>query len=159
MQILIAGGNGQLGKALQSQLISDTMTAVDLPEVDISVFDTVRELVESSQPDVVINAAAYTNVDGCVKHPEIAYQANALGPQNLALVCQAHGIPLVQISTNEVFDGQHLSGYEEWQPLTPGNTYGRSKAAGEFNVRSILPQHYIVRTAWLYAPGGRNFVH
>jgi dTDP-4-dehydrorhamnose reductase len=161
MHILITGGNGQLGQALQKTLTKHTTTAVDLPDHDITNPQTVHTLLQTHQPNLIINAAAYTNVDGCVSNPDLAYQVNAQGPRNLALACLDHDIPLVHISTNEVFRGNNPAGYDEWMPLNPHprNAYGRSKAAGEFNVRHILPRHYIVRTAWLYASTGRNFIH
>lgn len=159
MKIIIAGGNGQIGQALQAALNNHDLISVDLPEVDISNKTAVFDLITAEQPAVVINSAAYTNVDGCAQNPALAYQANALGPQNLALACLETGADLLHISTNEVFDGRNPHGYEEWMPLNPINPYGKSKAAGEFNVRSILPRHYIVRPAWVYSAIGRNFVH
>ncbi len=159
MKILVVGGEGQLGRALRAVLADHELTSVDLPEFDMTDRAAVERLMADRRPEVVINAAAYTDVDGCVRQPELAHRANALGPQNLALACLALEAALVQVSTNEVFDGCDPAGYEEWRPLSPINAYGRSKAAGEFNVRAVLPRHYIVRTAWLYAPGGRNFIH
>ena len=159
MRLLITGANGQLGRALQRALSGDEVRAVDLPEVDITDAGRVGALLAECDAELVINCAAYTNVDGCVTDYATAYRANAIGPLNLALACRARNIALVQVSTNEVFDGRRREGYEEWMPVGPVNRYGMSKAAGEFNVRSILPEHYIVRTAWLYAEGGRNFVH
>ena len=161
MRILITGGNGQLGQALQRVWATSEhqLTAVDLPEVDISQRSAVQDALAQTSAEIVINCAAYTDVDGCARQPELAYRANGLGPQNLAIACLAHGAELVQVSTNEVFFGDNPHGYHEWMPLNPRNPYGRSKAAGEFHVRTILPRHYIVRTAWLYSSGGRNFIH
>ncbi|MEM8862559.1 MAG: NAD(P)-dependent oxidoreductase, partial [Chloroflexota bacterium] len=159
MNILITGAQGQLGLALQSELKDHEIIGVDLPTHDISDKKMVNSLIGDNKPDILLNCAAYTNVDGSAKDPATAYKANALGPQNLALACLEHGTPMVHVSTNEVFDGSDPAGYEEWMPLHPINPYGKSKAAGEFNVRSILPQHFIVRTAWLYASSGRNFIH
>ncbi len=159
MNILITGASGQLGLALRKELHEHEIIGVDLPDHDISDKNVVDELMAEHKPDLLINSAAYTNVDGCAKDPELAYKANALGPQNLALACLQNGTPMVQVSTNEVYAGNNPAGYEEWMPYSPINPYGKSKAAGEFNVRSILPQHYIVRTAWLYASTGRNFIH
>ncbi len=159
MHILITGGNGQLGQALQTVLVEDEVTAVDRDDLDISDKAQLFAVIEQAKPDIVINCAAYTNVDGCVSDPELAYCVNGFGPQNLALACQAQDIPLVQVSTNEVFDGRDTEPYAEWTPPSPPNAYGRSKAAGEFNVRSIWGKSYIVRTAWLYSPTGRNFIH
>ncbi len=159
MNILITGASGQLGLALRKELHEHEIIGVDLPDHDISDKQVVDELMAEHKPDLLVNSAAYTNVDGCAKDPALAYKANALGPQNLALACLENGTPMVQVSTNEVYAGNNPAGYEEWMPLSPINPYGRSKAAGEFNVRSIFPQHYIVRTAWLYASTGRNFIH
>ena len=159
MNVLLAGANGQLGTALQETAPCHEVTAVDLGEVDIADPAQMHRCMEEVQPDLVINTAAFTHVDGCVDNYEDAYRTNAIGPQVLAVECRERGIPLLQVSTNEVFDGERVEGYEEWMAVNPINRYGMSKAAGEFAVRSILPMHYIVRTAWLFAPGGRNFVH
>jgi len=159
MRIFITGGKGQLGTALQKTLAAHELTAVDLPELDITDKEALFTAVSQFQPDIIINCAAYTNVDGCAKDPALAYQVNALGTQNQALAALEFGAELLHVSTNEVFAGDRTDGYEEWMPLNPVNAYGRSKAAAEFLVRSILNRHTIVRTAWLYAPGGHNFIH
>ncbi len=160
MRILITGGRGQLGIALQKQLTpAHELTLVDLPDIDITERDSFFDLMRRLKPEFVINCAAYTNVDGCAKEPAAAYKANGYGAQNVALACRQVGAPMMHISTNEVFAGEQYDGYDEWMPLQPINPYGNSKAAGEFFVRAHCPRHYIVRTAWLYAPGGRNFIH
>lgn len=159
MRIFIAGGKGQLGTALQAQLTDHEITAVDLPEVDITDKAALFTAVSAANPDLIINSAAYTDVDGCAKNPELAYRVNGLGAQNLALAALEFDTEMVQISTNEVFPGENEDGYEEWMPIKPINPYGRSKAAGEFVTRSVLNRLYIVRFSWLFAPGGRNFIH
>lgn len=159
MKILLTGGNGQLGQALQRVLGDHEVTAVDLPETDIVDQDQIEALMVRLRPNLVINCAAYTDVDGAVADYDTAYRTNALGAQNLAVACLNYNAALLQVSTNEVFAGNRLEGYEEWMPVRPINPYGKSKAAGEFNVRSILPKHYIVRTAWLYSLEGSNFIH
>lgn len=159
MHILITGALGQLGRALQNALAGHQQTLVDLPEVDITDRAGFGDVVSDSRPDLVIHCAAYTDVDGCARDPELAHRINALGTQNVALACQAFAIPLVHISTNEVFAGDNPAGYEEWMALSPRNPYGVSKAAAETHVRALVDRYYIVRTAWLYAPGGRNFIH
>lgn len=159
MRILVTGANGQLGRALQRTLDSHSLTLIDLPEVDVTDGPSFSSVFSEAQPDLVIHCAAYTDVDGCARDPELAYRVNALGTWNVALLCQAADLPMVHISTNEVFSGDSLGGYQEWMPLSPRNPYGQSKAAAEFHVRSLLSRYYIVRTAWLYAAGGRNFVH
>ena len=159
MRILITGGKGQLGQALRTALREHALTVTDCEEVDVVERDAVFSAVHEAPADIVIHCAAYTDVDGCARDPDKAYRINGLGTQNVALACRDTGAAMVHVSTNEVFSGEDPSGYEEWRPLDPINAYARSKAAAEFHVRHLLPRHYIVRTAWLYAPGGRNFVH
>lgn len=159
MRILITGAMGQLGKTLQTLLVDHELALVDLPEHDITDRDSIFQTIESFEPEIVIHCAAYTDVDGCTRNPEVAYRVNSLGTQNIALACQEVAATLVHISTNEVFSGNRPEGYEEWMPLNPRNTYGRSKAAAEEHVRAILRRFYIVRPAWLFAPGGHNFIH
>lgn len=159
MRIFITGAKGQLGTALAAKLTDHELTLTDLPEVDIADRQAILAAISAAQPNLVIHCAAYTNVDGCAREPELAYRVNGLGTQNVALACLEQGAEMVHISTNEVFAGNNLAGYAEWMPLQPRNEYGRSKAAAEHHVRHILQRAYIVRTAWLYAPGGRNFIH
>jgi len=159
MRILITGHKGQLGRALQATLAEHTLSGCDLPDVDITDRTAIGRIIAAFAPDVVIHAAAWTDVDGCARDPEKAYLANAIGTQNVALACAACGAAMLYVSTNEVFDGTAKEPYREWDPLRPINPYGRSKAAGEWFVRHLLTRFYIVRTAWVYAPGGRNFPH
>ena len=159
MRILITGAKGQLGMALQSTLTEHHLIPTDLPEFDIVERRNVFALFEEARPELVIHCAAYTNVDGCARDPELAHRVNTLGTQNIALACQKADAPMVHISTNEVFSGDDPAGYEEWMTLSPRNPYGRSKAAAEIAVQTLLNRYYIVRTAWLYSAGGRNFIH
>jgi len=159
MRILITGHKGQLGRALLEQMSEHTLAGCDLPEVDITDRAAVRKLILDFAPDAVIHTAAWTNVDGCARDPDKAFLVNALGTQNIALACAATDAAMLHISTNEVFDGTSTEPYREWDPAAPINPYGRSKAAGEWFVRHLLRRFYIARTAWLYAPGGRNFPH
>jgi len=159
MRILITGANGQLGQALQHTLADQQLTLAGHAELDVSEREAVFATIAAAQPELVIHCAAYTNVDGCARDPALAYRVNGLGTQNVALACQAWNIILLQVSTNEVFSGENTAGYEEWMPLNPRNAYGRSKAAAESHVRQLLRRYYIVRTAWLYSPDGRNFIH
>ena len=159
MRILITGGAGQLGTALQTELTQHDLFPIDLPEVDITDREATFASVADTKPDLIIHCAAYTNVDGCAKDPALAYKVNGLGTQNVALACQKFGATMLHISTNEVFAGDNPAGYEEWMPLSAVNAYGRSKAAAEVHVKNILTNFYIVRLSWLFAPGGRNFIH
>ncbi len=157
MRIFVTGCKGQLGRSLYAALAEHTLTGCDLPELDVTDRAAIGAAIAGFAPDVVIHAAAWTDVDGCARDPERAYRANALGTQNVTLACAACSAAMVYISTNEVFDGTATEPYREWDPPHPINPYARSKAAGEWFVRHLLTRFYIARTAWLYAPGGRNF--
>jgi len=159
MRIFITGGKGQLGTALLHTLSDHEVTAVDLPELDITNREALFTAVAAAKPQLIIHCAAYTNVDGCAKDPALAYRVNGMGTQNVALAALEYNADMIHISTNEVFAGDRPDGYEEWMPLNPINAYGRSKAAAEAHARHILNRYYIVRPAWVFAPGGRNFVH
>ena len=158
MRIVITGHKGQLGRALQEALKGDTLFGLDLPEHDITDKQTIAQAITGFAPQVVIHAAAMTNVDGCERDPDTAYRINGLGTQNVALACQKCGTAMVYVSTNEVFDGAKDKPYLEFDQPHPINAYGRSKLAGEFFTQALLNRFYIVRTAWLYARGGNNFV-
>ena len=159
MRIFVTGCKGQLGRALYGALAEHKLAGCDLPETDITDREATSRTIADFAPDVVIHAAAWTDVNGCALDPEKAYHVNALGTQSVALACTGCGAAMAYISTNEVFDGTATEPYREWDTLHPVNPYGRSKAAGEWYVRHLLTRFYIARTAWLYAPGGRNFPH
>lgn len=155
--ILITGANGQLGRALVTQFAyADRLTCWTRPGHDIAD-PAISDAVAEEGPDVVINAAAWTGVDDAEKAPEDAFAVNALGPKYLAEGCARCGADFVQISTNEVFPGEAGRHYREYEQVSPGSVYARSKAAGERAAATCLDRLYIVRVAWLYAPGGDNF--
>jgi len=157
VRIFITGNKGQLGRTLHAALAEHTLSGCDLPELDVTDRAAIGAAVADFGPDMVIHAAAWTDVDGCARDPDKAYRANALGTQNVALACAASDAAMVYVSTNEVFDGTAMEPYREWDTTNPVNPYARSKVAGEWLVRHLLNRFYIARTAWLYAPGGRNF--
>lgn len=159
MRIVITGGLGQLGRALQAVLAEHELTIADLPETDITDRRAIESVLQETRAELVIHCAALTDVDGCAREPVLAYQINGLGTQNVALACREINAEMIHISTNEIFAGDKPGGYEEWELPSPINAYGRSKAAAEAYVRAALHRYYIVRTAWLYAPGGSNFIH
>lgn len=160
MKILLAGHKGQLGRTLLPLLTPHhEVLGIDLPEHDIADRAALERLTRAFAPDLILNTAAMTDVDGCARDPAAAYRANGLGPQNVALVAAACGAEVLHVSTNEVFDGAAAQPYHEWQARNPINAYGRSKLAGEWYTERLLTRFYIVRTAWLYAAGGRNFPH
>jgi len=158
MRIVITGSKGQLGTALQGVLREAELLLIDLPEDDIADCEAICERIAQFGPEVVIHAAAYTNVDGCEEHPELAYRANALGARNVAVACQACDAAMVYVSTDYVFDGSKDGPYWEFDEPSPLSEYARSKLAGERLVQSLLQRFYVVRTAWLYSKSGGNFV-
>jgi dTDP-4-dehydrorhamnose reductase len=156
MRIAITGYRGQLGRALYALLQGEELLPIDLPDHDFTD-PAIIEVLLDFRPDVVIHAGAYTDVEGCVRDPDLAYRVNGLGTQHIALACQRSGAAMVYVSTNEVFDGQKGQPYLEWDQPHPINPYGVSKLAGEFFTRLLVGRHYVVRIAWLYTPGGHNF--
>ena len=157
MKVLITGSGGQLGQALPEALSTHELITLRHSELDVTRFSEVREAVAEHRPELVINAAAYTNVDGAETEWEWAYRVNAGGPGNLAVVTAKHRIPLLTISSDYVFDGLAGRPYHEFDRTNPLSVYGKSKLAGEETVASLNPRHYIVRTAWLYHTSGKNF--
>ena len=156
MKIAITGANGQLGTALQAALSTHTLLPLTRPDYDLRSPAVTQKLIDL-QPELIIHPAAMTHVDGCAKNPQLAYLVNGFGTQNVALACQKLNIPLVYVSSNEVFDGQASEPYHEYAPTNPINAYARSKLAGEMMTMRLLSQFYIVRTAWVFAQGGNNF--
>lgn len=157
MKILLTGARGQLGQALQATLVRHHLIPLDHGSLDITQLDRVREAIAAYRPELVVNAAAFNNVDEAESNPHAAYRANALGPRNLAVVTAARGLPLLHVSTDYVFDGTSARPYHEFDHPNPRSIYGASKLAGEEAVRALNARHYLVRTAWLYHTVGRNF--
>lgn len=156
MKALITGVNGQLGKALLAvQPESWTCVALDRTALDLSDADAIMRLVDAEQPDLVLNAAAYTAVDRAENEPELAHQINAGAPGVFARALAGTRSRLVQVSTDFVFDGSSSHSYRPEDARNPQSVYGASKAAGEDAAGS---QAIIVRTSWVHAAGGANFV-
>ncbi|MBI4642889.1 MAG: dTDP-4-dehydrorhamnose reductase [Deltaproteobacteria bacterium] len=160
MKVLITGAAGQLGRALVEELGRRDWEAVatDLPEMDITDRDVIWRALSDHRPRVVINAAAATRVDDLEGDPDLALKVNALGPRHLASACRRLGAKLVHISTDYVFDGAKTGPYLEWDATNPLSIYGLSKLLGEEGVRQQCPDHFILRTAWLYGLPGPNFI-
>ena len=159
MKILITGSQGQLGQELAQMLPErghETVT-FSRDELDITSFEAVEQAVEEHSPGLVVNAAAFTDVDGCETETDLAYAVNALGPRNLALTCERRGCDLLHVSTNYVFDGEAQRPYEPFDPPRPISAYGRTKLAGEEHVMRLTNRWYVVRSAGVYGRG-RNFV-
>jgi len=160
MKILITGAQGQLGRELtaQGQLWGGHVQAPSEDDLDIVDLEKVDRSIALQQPDGVINAAAYTQVDSAEGEEAIAFKVNKTGCANLARICARNHIPLIHISTDYVFDGQKGTPYLETDPISPLGVYGRSKAEGEIEIRKRLKEHIILRTSWLYGIHGHNFV-
>jgi len=159
MRTLIFGANGQLGRDLTA--VFDQIGEVrgyDLPEVDIADEVALQPIVETFGPDLLINAAAYTNVDGAEDDVANAFLANETGARNVAEIAAYRQIPVIYFSTDYVFDGTKGTPYLPTDPMSPLGVYGKTKAAGEHATIVANPHHFILRTAWLYGPGGNNFV-
>lgn len=159
MKILVTGAAGQLGSELCTVLNKD-FTVIGTTRVDLDITDlkAIRDYIARVEPDVVINAAAYTDVDGCEKEREKAFLVNAIGARNVAIAAREVGAKLVHISTDYVFAGKKREPYVEHDPPGPINLYGWSKLVGEWMVREQNPRTFILRVAWLYSARRKNFV-
>ncbi len=160
MKILVTGADGQLGKAVVNRAASrgDEVLAMDLPKLDITRPDHIQAAGRHFKPDIIVNAAGYTDVDRAESDHKSAFSVNRDGPENLANVCRDLGIPLVHISTDYVFDGKSDRPYTEKDCCHPIGVYAKSKAAGESALRASWEKHIIIRTSWLYSATGKNFV-
>lgn len=158
MKVAVFGANGQLGQALALQFPHAQLTLLSHKQADISDVQAVRSALSAERPDVVVNVAAMTDVDGCQKDSDTAYRANALGARWLAQEACRSGALLVHVSTDFVFPGRPEGAYHEWDAPCPIQVYGQSKLAGEEEIRGSGCRHLLVRTSWLYGGLGRGFV-
>ncbi len=160
MRIVVTGRQGQIAASLVERGRGAGVEVVSLarPEVDLLEPDAMARAIEAARGDVVVNAAAYTAVDRAKSEPDLAMRVNAEGARAVAAAAAGVGRPVVQISTDYVFDGALDRPYREDDPVAPVSVYGRSKLAGEYAVAAANPRHVIVRTAWVYSPFGHNFV-
>jgi dTDP-4-dehydrorhamnose reductase len=160
MTWLITGAAGQLGTAVQHELSSRELQyfAADSKQLDITDQYSVDEMISDTNPEVIVNCAAWTDVDGAEENPEMAYQVNALGPKHLAIASKRIGTKLIHISTDYVFSGDSQTPWLESAEMNPVSRYGITKRDGECFVRNFYADgSYIVRTAWLYSAKGKNF--
>lgn len=158
MKILITGSNGMLGHDLIKVLDKDNILIKTTSKtLDITNRDDVINFIKKENPDVVINSAAYTDVDGCEENQDMAFAVNGRGVENLALACKETDSVLVHISTDYVFKGDDNTPRCEDDELGPMSVYGKSKLKGEEAIISLLDKYFIVRTAWLYGVNGGNF--
>lgn len=159
MRILVTGATGRLGSRLVSLLQPQhDVIAATRREMDMNDYAAVQRYILSQQPELVLHCAAMTAVDECALRPDEALRLNGLGTKAVALACQQLDAPLLYISTNEVFDGRNTGFVQEYDPTQPINPYGYSKWIGEQVIRDHLTKFYIVRTSWIFAHGGRNFI-
>lgn len=173
MKLLITGSSGQLGTQLQKILSSGSselgpidsayskaeLRCVDYDKLDITNLKEVKAFISSFRPDIIINCAAYTNVDKCESDYETAFKVNSIGPRNLAIGANMVGAKLLHVSTDYVFNGEGTIPFKEYDNAFPVSAYGKTKLLGEQYVRENLKQYFIVRTAWLYGYYGKNFVY
>jgi len=155
MRVLVTGAGGQLGSELVPLFAPHEVTAVDLAELDITDRALVLGACHEVGPDLVVNCAAMTDVDGCESRSDMAFAVNAMAVRNLAEGCRSVGAHLTTISTDYVFDGTKATPYDEWDDPSPRSVYGRSKLAGEHEAG---PEATIIRTAWLCSEHGPNMV-
>jgi len=157
MKALILGGTGLLGKALVREWINDEVTALGSRDVDIRDAAKVRQIVRNARPDWVVLAAAYTDVDGCESHRELALSVNRDGAVHVAEAVAESGAKLLFLSSDYVFDGKKTSPYEADDQRNPQGVYGRSKAEAEISLLEIVPECCIARTSWVLGVDGKCF--
>jgi dTDP-4-dehydrorhamnose reductase len=157
MRVTIFGATGLLGKALVREWREDEVTALGSHHVDIRSEEQVLRMVTQHRPEWIILAAAYTDVDGCETHQDLAFDVNCQGAANVAQAAARHGSRLIFLSTDYVFDGNQRMPYEIDDAISPQSVYGKSKAAAEQEIRKILPQACILRTSWVFGVDGKCF--
>lgn len=158
--IIVTGCNGQLGRAINKQLASNSeysLINTDVAELDITNIDAVMKLAREVNPYAIINCAAHTGVDACETEADKAYRINAIGPRNLSIAATETGAKMIQVSTDYVFDGFGDKPLTEFDKTNPQGMYGKTKLAGEELVKDFAEKYFIIRTAWLYGEG-KNFV-
>jgi dTDP-4-dehydrorhamnose reductase len=163
-KILLTGVNGQVGHALQKAFLKEAsfvnvIVSLDRSQLDLTDQDAIRRAVQTIQPDLIINPAAYTAVDKAESEPELAYAINATAPQVLAEEAAKVGARLIHFSTDYVYAGTKVGVYVEDDATQPLSVYGKSKLAGEDAIRSVGLQHLIFRTSWVYGAYGKNFLN
>jgi dTDP-4-dehydrorhamnose reductase len=157
MKAMIFGASGLLGKALTNEWARDQVVGLGSRDVNIRDADKVREVVEKVCPEWIVLAAAYTNVDDCESHPDLAFAVNRDGALNVAQAAKRAGAKLLFLSSDYVFDGKKISPYETADARNPQSVYGRSKAEAELRLLEVLPECCIARTSWLFGTGGKCF--
>jgi dTDP-4-dehydrorhamnose reductase len=161
MRAFVIGSQGQVARSLKEAAIGHTdltLHCTDRSECDLTRPASIASAIETFRPDIVINPAAYTAVDKAEAEPDRAFALNRDGARAVAAAAEQQGVPVIHISTDYVFDGRKSEPYVESDPVNPQSVYGCSKLAGELAVAEANPRHVILRTSWVYAPFGGNFV-
>lgn len=159
MKILLLGHKGMLGCDLLLRLgRKHKVIGLDIDEIDVTSMSACEKAIRENIPDIIINAAAYTNVDGCETAKDECFAVNAEAVKNLAVACREKNIRIIHFSTDYVFDGDANEPYKEDYPCNPVNVYGASKLAGELYLQELSNNYIIIRTEWLYGKNGKNFV-
>ena len=161
IKVWIAGSNGLIGHALNEVLdpLEIEVLNTDKDELDITDTEEVLNFGIVNRPDVIINCTGVTDTKLCEEEPELAYRVNALGARNLSIVARKNGAKMVQLSTDDVFDGKSKKPYTEFDDTNPLTVYGASKRAGENYVKEFTHKHFIIRSNWVYGKYGHNFVN
>ena len=158
MKIFITGANGQLGRELQKRLQGTDFRATDVQELDITDESAVASMIGGYKPDVVIHGAAWTQVDAAEEKPDLAWQVNAIGTQNIAKACRPNDATMVYISTDYVFSGEGNLPFAVDAEKFPVNMYGMTKLFGEQAVQMLLRKYFIIRISWVFGKNGNNFI-
>ena len=160
MKVLLLGSNGQLGWELTRTCPKNiTLTTCDYPKIDFCSTNSINQCIKVTQPDCIINAAAYTLVDKAEQEKDLAYRINHHAVLEIAELCRKNTISLIHISTDFIFNGQNFKPYQPDDTPDPKSVYGKSKLKGEQAIRKVFGDHsLIIRTAWLYSSHGNNFV-
>lgn len=159
LKLWICGSSGQIGTALNEVLnpLEFEVFDTDIDEVDVTDIHEVMRFADVNRPDVIINCSGVTHIDVCDKDPKLAYKVNALGARNLAIAAAKINSKMVQLSSDDVFDGRSEHAYKEFDKTNPMTVYGKSKLAGENYVKEFTYKHFIIRSTWVYGKGD-NFV-
>jgi len=159
VNVLVIGSSGQLARSLHEAAPDNMFISLfGRPEIDLTKPETLIEIFKQKNPEIVVNASAYTAVDKAEEESGLAFAINSAGAEQLAKLCERNSIPLIHVSTDYVFDGSKKTAYLESDPVAPLGTYGLSKLEGEKKIARYCSRHIILRTAWVYSPFGNNFV-
>ena len=159
MRIVVTGTKGQVAQSLLATAHADiSLIAVGRLSLDFERLQSIAPALSAADPDVIVNAAAYTAVDQAETDEDRAFRINSEAAGTVGLAARKLGVPVIHLSTDYVFDGKSTTPYRETDRVLPVNTYGRSKLAGENAIAATQPNHVILRTSWVYSPFGQNFV-